>query len=154
MGRSGYTDDFDDDRTLALWRGQVSSAIRGARGQKFLRELRDALDAMPVKRLIAEDLQNADGEVCAIGAWMVARGIDAKPIDPEDHSTISDHCDIAYQLVQEIEFENDDDFGMSVSGETPEARWQRMRGWVEANIKPEGQTTPKPRKAQERLTGL
>ena len=67
MSRSGYIDDFDDQWSLICWRGAVKSAIRGKRGQSFLRELRDALDAMPIKKLISDDLVR-DGEVCAIGA--------------------------------------------------------------------------------------
>ena len=38
MSRSGYSDDLDN-WDLIRWRGQVSSAIRGKRGQGFLREL-------------------------------------------------------------------------------------------------------------------
>lgn len=68
MSRSGYCDDYDcDPLPLGRWRGQVASAIRGKRGQAFLRELVAALDAMPEKRLIANDLEQA-GNVCAIAA--------------------------------------------------------------------------------------
>ena len=55
MSRSGYSDDLETWQ-LIKWRGQVMSAIRGKRGQKFLRELLAALDAMPKKILITEDL--------------------------------------------------------------------------------------------------
>lgn len=56
MSRSGYTEDCDDNWQLIRWRGAVASAIRGKRGQAFLRELLAALDAMPEKRLIADAL--------------------------------------------------------------------------------------------------
>jgi hypothetical protein len=39
------------------WRGAVASAIRGGRGQAFLREMLAAMDAMPVKRLVANELR-------------------------------------------------------------------------------------------------
>jgi hypothetical protein len=47
MSRSGYSDDHSE-WDLIRWRGAVASAIRGKRGQAFLRELLVALDAMPV----------------------------------------------------------------------------------------------------------
>lgn len=77
MSRSGYTDDYDEDPLAnGRWRAQVKSAIRGKRGQAFLRELADAMDAMPEKVLIAEELVDADGDACAIGVVCKARGID------------------------------------------------------------------------------
>lgn len=83
MSRSGYTDD-GDNWELIKWRGQVASAIRGKRGQAFLRELRDALDALPEKKLCYHELQRKDGACCAIGAVGRARGIDMTDLDPED----------------------------------------------------------------------
>ena len=35
MSRSGYIDDMDDTWQFIKWRGQVASAIRGARGQGY-----------------------------------------------------------------------------------------------------------------------
>ena len=65
MSRHGYADDLADDDPLAYgqWRGRVASAIRGRRGQAFLREMRAALDAMPDKRLIATALVDEDGDL-------------------------------------------------------------------------------------------
>lgn len=60
MSRSDYSEDLDM-WDLIRWRGQVASAIRGKRGQKLLRDLAAALDAMPVKALIADELQTEDG---------------------------------------------------------------------------------------------
>jgi len=47
MSRSGYSDDCDDQWSLICWRGAVKSAIRGKRGQAFLKEMLAALDALP-----------------------------------------------------------------------------------------------------------
>ena len=55
MSRSGYCDDLDP-LDLGRWRAQVASAIRGKRGQKLLKELLTALDSMPKKELIANEL--------------------------------------------------------------------------------------------------
>jgi hypothetical protein len=63
MSRSGYSDDCDDQWRHIMWWGAVTSSIRGKRGQAFLREMRDALDAMPEKRL-APDALVRGGEVC------------------------------------------------------------------------------------------
>lgn len=146
MSRSGYQDydDCEGDWGLRLgqWRGRVASAIRGRRGQKLLIELRDALDAMPEKRLIAEELKTEDGEVCALGALGAKRGIDMECLDPEDPDQIGKAFDIAPCLAQEIVYYNDEvyDWGY-VDGKremfTPEQRWEKMRAWVEKRIKQE-----------------
>ncbi|MGN4074148.1 hypothetical protein ACS0X5_06300 [Burkholderia gladioli] len=131
MSRSGYSDDCDG-WSLIRWRGAVNSAIKGARGQAFLRELAAALDAMPEKRLISDALQTADGEFCAIGVLGHARGIDMSKLDPEDRESVGSAFNIAAALAAEIVFENDE--GWAVWPETPEWRWKRMRAWVEQNL--------------------
>lgn len=131
MSRSGYTDDYDfDPLALGRWRAQVASAIRGKRGQAFLRELVEALDAMPEKRLIANNLEHA-GSVCAIGSVGVKRGIEMSTIDPYDYDRLADTFGIAHQLVQEIEFMNDE----GVYCTSPEERWAAMRKWAVSEIR-------------------
>lgn len=132
MGRSGYSDELDDDLALGRYRGRVMSAIRGRRGQRCLREMLAALDAMPVKRLIAGELEKA-GEVCALGALGRARGIDMTGLDPEDAETVAPAFDIAEPLAREIVFENDE-VGSFYGTETPEQRFQRMREWAASQI--------------------
>jgi len=137
MSRSGYTydDTYDDNPNWELikWRGQVASATRGKRGQRLLRELAEAMDAMPVKVLIAHELEK-DGCHCALGVVGKARGLDLSAIAPEDtaynHSQVPKAFGIAHQLAQEIVFMNDED----EPRETPEQRWVRMRAWVESQI--------------------
>lgn len=132
MSRSGYGN-YDDDGNypVALWRGAVESAIRGRRGQAFLRELLAALDALPEKRLIANDLVS-DGEVCAIGAVGVARGVEMADLDPEDYETVADRFGIARALAQELFWLNDE---AAYAAEAPEARYARVRRWVEEQIR-------------------
>lgn len=129
MSRSGYSDDCDN---LALWRGAVESAIRGKRGQQLLRELAEAMDAMPVKELITDALVE-DGAYCALGVVGAKRGIDMTGIDPHEPDQVSKAFNIANALAQEIEFVNDDDFGLD-HGETPAQRWTRVRKWVAEQI--------------------
>lgn len=129
MSRSGYCDDLESDQ-FAMWRGQVASAIRGKRGQKFLLDLLSALDTMPAKELIANELEY-DGEVCAIGALGRARGIDMSKIDPGDSDQVAEVFDIAHQLAQEVVYVNDEWLGNNA---TPSQRWASVRKWVVAQI--------------------
>lgn len=110
----------------------MASAIRGRRGQAFLRELIEALDAMPEKRLISGELRK-DGEVCAMGSVGIKRGIKLEALNTHDYDGIADTFGIAHQLVQEIEWENDE--GGPWTGETPEERWKRIREWAVAHLK-------------------
>lgn len=123
MSRSGYTDDCEN---LGLWRGAVHRATTGYRGQHLLRKLRDALDAMPVKRLITDEIQAWDGQVCAFGS-----------LDPTvtsyDAEDLARHFGIAHALAAEIVYLNDE----VDRRDTPEQRWARMRQWVDAQITPD-----------------
>lgn len=131
MSRAGYSDDGDFDNWSHIrWRGQVASAAKGKRGQAFFREMAEAMDAMPEKRLITHELEQ-NGNVCAIGTVGLKRGVDMAELDPEDYDAIAGAFDIASQLVREIEYMNDE---AGWYNETPEKRWQRMRNWVEAQI--------------------
>ena len=133
MSRSGYTDDTDDIDNWALikWRGAVASAMRGKRGQAFLREMLAALDALPNKLLIADDLFSPmDGEVCALGSVGKARGIDMSALDPHDHMLVAEAFGIPHALACEIMEANDDHY----IAETCEARFTRMRRWIETKL--------------------
>lgn len=144
MSRSGYTDDTDDTWSFVLWRGAVCSAMSGKRGQAFLKDVLAALDAMPVKALIADELER-DGEVCTIGALGKARGINMADIDPDDSETVAGTFGIAPALAREIVYENDegaavryektDDGKYKYIQETPEERFARMRQWVASRIR-------------------
>lgn len=134
MSRSGYSEDCEDQWALIKWRGQVASAIRGKRGQAFLMELLDALEAMPEKRLIAHELRK-DGEVCALGAVGAKRGIDLESLDQENYDEVAEVFGVAHQLIQEIEYENDeanDWYG----NRTPAQRWQHVHDWAMRHIRP------------------
>lgn len=132
MSRSGYVDDIDDPLQLGRWRGQVKSAIRGKRGQTFLRELAAAMDAMPEKILISEELINEDGDCCTIGVICKTRGIDVDQIDYNEPDQVGAAVGIARQMAAEIEYYNDE----WSTNETPSERWQRMRTWVASQIVP------------------
>ncbi|TWT57211.1 hypothetical protein KOR42_05690 [Thalassoglobus neptunius] len=134
MNRSGYVEDLcsDDPLVYGRWRAQVKSAIRGKRGQAFLKELAEAMDAMPEKVLISSELINSDGDCCTIGVVCKARGVDVSKINYEDPEQVGESVNIAHQLAAEIEWENDENwYGKP---ESPEDRWKRMRKWVDSQI--------------------
>lgn len=172
MSRSGYVDDDGGDPlALGRWRGRVASALRGKRGQAFLRELAASLDAMPEKRLIAHELK-ADGDFCTLGVLGDARGIDLEKLDPEDYDGVADAFGIAPCMAQEIVFENDEAFDefewidVEICGpmrpfypdygrhsttvrvahdDAPAMRWQHMRAWVQQQLDRAAQSTTKER---------
>lgn len=137
MSRSGYIDDYgcDNQWDLIRWRGAVNSAIKGRRGQAFLKELLIALDNLPVKRLISSALITTDGttlEACALGVVGLTRGLEMVSIDVEDRTSVAEAFGIAEAMAAEIMFENDE---AAIRNETPEQRYERVRKWVIANIK-------------------
>ena len=141
MSRSGYSDDCGG-WDLICWRGAVKSALKGKRGQEFLIELRDAMDAMTDKRLVTDTLE-ADGQFCALGVVGAKRGLDMSKIEAHCPENVSEAFGIARAMASEIVFENDEhpgNYEMQADGrgkwvaETPEHRWQRMRNWVHSNI--------------------
>lgn len=131
MSRSGYSEDCDGPE-LYLWMGAVQKAINGKRGQALLHDMAKALDSMPAKRLIANELINKNGEVCALGAVAKARCLNVESVNPEDSELIAQMFNISNALAKEIVFENDNEF--YDRGETPEHRWQRVRNWVSKNL--------------------
>jgi hypothetical protein len=137
MSRSGYTDDCADVLALGRWRSAVRNALKGKRGQAFLREALAALDALPEKRLIRDDLEaEATGmpfrprrDVCMLGAVGRARGLDMSRLDPYESESVAGAFGIARAMACEIADVNDD-----YSRETPEARFARVRQWIDAQI--------------------
>ena len=134
MSRSGYSDDCDG-WSLIRWRGAVASGLRGKRGQEFLKEALAALDAMPVKRLITDELK-AEGSYCTLGVVGEARGMDMDAIDPYNAADVSAKLGISFAMAKEIVYLNDEGW----YDETPEHRWRRMREWVASNIRPDAKT--------------
>lgn len=125
MSRSGYDDDYDGDTPLGLYRQAVNNAAAGKRGQHLLNDILAAMDAMPEKRLIADDLEK-DGAVCAIGAAGKLRGVDMAGLDPEDARGVARKFNIAECLAREIVYVNDE----GPRNETPEERFVRVRQWL------------------------
>jgi hypothetical protein len=137
MSRSGYSDDCSGGE-LNLWRGAVNQAIKGKRGQAFLRETLAALDAMPEKRLTTDSLHEPEtGQFCTLGAVGAARGMDMKPLQYSEREGVAKAFGISEALAAEIMFENDEAssyWPCNYKDMTPERRWVYMRAWVVARI--------------------
>ena len=111
MSRSGLVeDDGDDPLAHGRWRGAVKSAIKGKHGQAFLRELADALDAMPEKVLVAGELQAENGCHCTLGVIGQKRGLDVANMDIDDYDGIATSLGVNAKIAQEIMWENDETF--------------------------------------------
>ena len=131
MNRSGYAESDDDDvgdADAAEWHRKVVAAMHSTEGQAFLREMAAALDALPGKWLIDGSLVNDDGDCCAIGAVCRARGIATAGMDDDGINCTAERLGVPWPLAAEIAYVNDG------YRETPEARWQRMRRWVDRHI--------------------
>lgn len=141
---------FDDDGAYwdygryMLWEQAVKNALSGRRGQTALAALEAALLALPEPRLI-EGYIAKDGEVCAIGALVLAKrcaaGEDRDAVlaelerrsDPEEGyvadqtATVgSKYGGMAYSMAWRIAELNDED----CRNATPERRYEYVLDWV------------------------
>lgn len=149
MSRITYCDDEDFQNQAYLWEANQERSIKGRKGQAALRELEAALLALPEKRLIAEELENAAGEVCAVGALAkfkgkenprVAADLGQVPLDdnevlPEELEEVT--IDLAQQLgiprmvAVAVVHENDDCWPANI---TPEQRYNKMLAWTQQQL--------------------
>ena len=165
MSRSGYTDDNEDPLAHGRWRQAVKRSLEGKRGQALLRELVEALDAMPDKRLYSGSFATADGEFCTLGVLGAKRGTKMDDLGDDyecDTETVGQRFGIAPAMAAEIMYMNDeyavDEWkwaDVEICGPLradwrdhrvrsvrvhndnhPVERWQRMRAWAVANLKP------------------
>lgn len=167
MSRSGYVDDMGDQWAMIRYRGAVSSAIRGRRGQAFLREMLAALDAMPEKRLISgalvfdgqpeipwdvrphEDviiggdmLVTGWGETVRVGdvcaMGCLGRARGTKMDNIDAHEPA--HVSALFGIAEALAREVayiNDETG----GASPELRFERVRKWVVENLREDGDET-------------
>ncbi len=164
MSRFAWMDggDGDDDTNLAMgrWMGRRKKVLEGKPGKEALADLREALLAMPHKRLIEGEL--CDGsDVCVIGAWIYRRWVDSGTTprkawkalrsigkgkeageyaywDNGSYEEWSRTIDIGHQelgitrTLAEVASEvNDEGAGY---GCTPEVRYDKVLAWVEKRL--------------------
>ena len=136
MSRLEYSDECSGS-DFNLWRGAVDSALRGKRGQAFLRETLAALDAMPEKKLTKDSLHEpVSGEFCTLGVVGAVRSLDLRALENDDPEGIAKAFGISRAMAAEIMFVNDDENDWH-HDQTSEHRWNRMRSWVVSHIKTE-----------------
>ena len=142
MSRSGYHDDCsgsqEEQWATIRWRGAVKSAVRGKRGQAFIRRALKALDAMGTAELASHTFE-ADGKYCLLGAVAKHEGIDLTEInedydeewgdDGEGAENLAVDLNIAQAMAREIVWENDECYVGSDN-----RRFEYMRGWLIANL--------------------
>lgn len=145
MSRSCYSEDYGDEfpGQLDLYRANVRRSVRSRAGQARLRELRDALLAMPVKALAEEVFVAGSPEqprVCALGAWALAKaGGDVEtarafvPTDADDHDTADalEREGWPRLVVLDAIYMNDEAYVR-----TPEERYASVLAWVDRQLIP------------------
>lgn len=125
MSESEYS-----DAHLGLYHANVERAIRGKRGQEFLRELKAALESLPKKALISGFMEH-DDMVCALGAVGKARGMnDLERFNDSGTYALSKSLGITQTLATVIIYQNDYCAKMMM----PNVRYDAMLYWVERNI--------------------
>lgn len=142
MSRDWEGEDDSDYAALnyGRWERNMKVVFKSKKGKKFLQEMKEALEAMPVKKLIYGSLceyrinENEEPEVvaCAIGVYAISKGMNYNHLldDPEDAwSTveIGQSFGMTQTLAWAIGYTNDSNYHYL---ETEEQRWQRVYNWV------------------------
>jgi hypothetical protein len=142
MSRINYSDEEDYPGQFNLWQANCMRSIKGKAGQAALRELEQALLALPEKRLIADELEDADGEVCAIGALAKYRNVTPKS-DPEEMEMVGVELGMPEMVAWKIVCLNDMELDRRWDREadkmvdiTPEERYERVLAQVRKWIMP------------------
>jgi len=129
-----------------LWESRVLRVIEGKRGQRVMREFAEALLALPQRRLIAGNISTPQGEVCAIGAYAKAKGVnlnrESASLDDEtlvgwegsesETAELGESLGMTYTLAWEIGSKNDEEF--AAHRYTPEKRWEAMYRWAVSQV--------------------
>lgn len=145
-------DDYDYENAGIPYLRQhaYEQAINGGRGQAFLNELRDALLALPEKKLIRGAFCR-EGAVCALGSVALARKVkkgvpqqDAfKAVEkemPEDDENDSEtdlldraegNLKMSRSLAWAVMYHNDSAYDL-----TDEQRYERVMNWIESQLRP------------------
>ncbi len=116
--------------------GALKSAIRGQRGQRLLRDLVAALDALDAPELSAGALEDeTTGCCCAFGAVRRYRGAAAVPLcfhpteEELDPSHFAEPFDVAPALAWQV-VEVNEGWSDSNKQAARRQRWGRVRAWA------------------------
>lgn len=140
MSRSGWSDDWGDDfpGQTGLFRGNVDRSIGSKKGQQRLRELKAALEAMPIKEL-AREVFLQSSEACALGVWAdhhiaidaTKRGeLAAFNGDDDDTADMLGPSGWPRLVVKDVVYENDREMYLYNEVEGPQVNWSGPHGPV------------------------
>lgn len=155
-----YYDDDGDNWAYIRYGGALKSALRGKPGQQVLRDMRDALVALPKRRLGKDALCNELGDYCAWGAYAHHRGVSRTYLEKLSDWRADDRCfDRGGPILPRVALEGEEQvewvkerFGVTFTlafevmiineGEdrfwetyTPEQRYQRVMRWLDEHIR-------------------
>jgi hypothetical protein len=150
MSRFGYDYDEGYPGQWELWEANARRAFAGRKGQAALRDMRDALLALPDKVLISGRVANEYGQACAVGVLIAARrerkGENrdavlaelARLVDEDDGGYGGDvetaqagkQVGLSFVLAWELAAMNDETFGHL----TPEQRYEQVLAWLDKKI--------------------
>lgn len=147
--RLNICEDEDFPNQAYLWEANQRRSLKGKKGQAALRELEAALLALPEPRLIADEFENAQGEVCALGALARFKGKEnPKTADVLIHDEVYNEyyddgylmegaglelaasMDVPRMVALAIIYHNDD----SWQPLTPEQRYDRVLAWTRRQL--------------------
>lgn len=136
--RISYSEDEEYGGQFELWQANCQRSLRGKKGQAELRVLRDALLALPEKRLISGALER-DGDVCAIACYGKFKGIDLEPFksqpdDWDEDDIESDQVGIEGGMPRLVAWKVVEMNDMEFDHLSPEKRYERMLAWVERQL--------------------
>lgn len=154
---TSWEDDEPYPNASALFGANVERSLKGKRGQALLREIEEALLAMPEKRL-RQGIVCRAGEVCTLGAVAVHRLVKKGKSRAEALAEIEAEAKEAGQVAEDDWDSSEDetfDFLRALIGikshplawtlvyendeahaPTPEALYDRMLKWVRARLTP------------------
>lgn len=149
MSRVDWDDEEPWNNAGLMYDWNRRRSLVGKRGKAALQELREVLEALPRKRLVASALVTSDQDVCLVGAYAHAKGVGMEPArfdewgdpdrDPEDEyrETIraGAQAGLSKSLASALCIVNDDRFCEL----SPEERYIAALKWIDYTL---AQTDP------------
>lgn len=148
MSRFGGDGDENFEGQYWLWERAQFRCFNGRAGQQILHDLRDALLALPEKKLIRTRLADETGAVCALGALAASKGFSLDelarliPADLwdewlEEQQTLDVALQVGVKPTMAVAIAYANDVEFRDVDESDEERYARMLRWVEARLIPE-----------------
>lgn len=149
---SRFSDDGDETGlTPEMWWHNIDLAIKGKRGQKALRELLQALEAVPGHVLVRDYLADDErGVACAVGAYAAYKRIATGKANSWGEALHALRQQYGYEpdgyemgvigkaetgmtttLAQHLAYQNDEGHWRA---KTPEELWQVTYDWVKSQL--------------------